>query len=87
MTRNVGILRNATSLKEALNKLQDWMNYILPCEFNSQLGIELQKILTIAYFLTNSALKRTKSIGVHYRTDENKEEFNSFQHLDVAIKF
>ncbi len=87
MTRNVGILRNATSLKEALNKLQDWMNYILPCEFNSQLGIELQNMLTIAYFLTNSALKRTKSIGVHYRTDENKEEFNSFQHLDVAIKF
>ncbi|MFN7181675.1 MAG: L-aspartate oxidase, partial [Planctomycetota bacterium] len=86
LTRNVGILRNETLLKEASSKLYDWMNYILLCEFNSQLGIELQNMLTVAYLVINSALKRTRSIGVHYRTDEDKNDmFDSRQHIDVAI--
>ncbi len=87
LIRNVGILRNETLLKESLNKQLDWMNYILHCEFNTQLGIELQNMLTVAYFVTRSALIRTKSIGLHYRTDGKEgDTFNSKQHIEVSMK-
>lgn len=89
MIRNVGILRNEMLLKESLTKQLDWMNYILSCEFNTQIGIELQNMLTVAYLVTESALKRTKSVGLHYRTDEKKEENISpdyRQHIEISIK-
>lgn len=69
MWYNVGLERNATGLKQALAKIDYWSGYCLAQEFSTPAGWEIQNMLILARLLTLSALKRTESRGVHYRTD------------------
>ncbi|MFH0887659.1 MAG: L-aspartate oxidase [Planctomycetota bacterium] len=69
MWYNVGLERNATGLKQALSKIDYWSGYCLTQEFSTPADWEIQNMLILARLLTLSALKRTESRGVHYRTD------------------
>jgi L-aspartate oxidase len=69
MWYNVGLERNETGLKQALAKIDYWSSYCLSLEFSSPQGWELQNMLTLARLITQSALKRIETRGVHYRTD------------------
>jgi len=69
MWYNVGLERNAIGLKQALSKIDYWSGYCLAREFSTPAGWEIQNMLILARLLTLSALKRTESRGVHYRTD------------------
>lgn len=69
MWRNVGIEREETKLKEAGERIDFWMSYVLNREFKTPLGWELQNMLLVAKLIQTSALSRTESRGVHYRRD------------------
>ena len=67
--RNVGIARRGERLSETLEIVQFWGRYVLDKEFFDPAGWEIQNMLTSAYLLTEAALRRTETRGVHYRSD------------------
>jgi L-aspartate oxidase len=69
MWYNVGLERNATGIKQALSKINYWSGYCLAREFSTPTGWEIQNMLILTRLITLSALNRTESRGVHYRTD------------------
>lgn len=69
MVRLMGIVRDESSLKEAEHQVTFWCRYVLRREFRSRAGWELQNLLTVARLMIWSALERTESRGVHFRSD------------------
>jgi len=69
MVRNMGIVRDQKGLREADRAVAFWCRYVLRREFRSRAGWELQDLLTVARLMIWSALQRTESRGVHYRSD------------------
>ena len=82
MWRLVGARRRADRLEEALGAIQAFSRYVLPYGFVSQEGWELQNMITVAHLMTEAALARTESRGVHLRTDfPQLDETNWHRHL------
>ena len=69
MWRNVGIVRQGERLAETLDIVNFWGRYVLDKEFFDPAGWEIQNMLTAAYLITECALRRTETRGVHYRED------------------
>jgi L-aspartate oxidase len=69
MWRNVGIVRRGERLADTLEILSFWGRYVLDKEFFDPAGWEVQNMLTSAYVITECALRRTETRGVHYRED------------------
>src|SRR3984957_9483717 len=69
MVRNMGIVRDKAGLQEAERTVAFWCRYVLRREFNNRAGWQLQNMLTVARLMIWSALQRTESRGVHYRSD------------------
>jgi L-aspartate oxidase len=66
----VGIIRSGPRLAETLEIIQFWGRYVLDKEFfNDPRGWEVQNMLTAAWLVTELALRRTETRGVHYRED------------------
>lgn len=64
----VGIIRSEQSLlkaKDAVNSMFD----ITTLRLNTRSGIELQNMLIVSMLVIDSALKRKKSVGAHFRED------------------
>ena len=69
MWRNVGIERRGDRLSETLEIVNFWGRYVLDKVFFDPAGWEIQNMLTAAYLITESALRRTETRGVHFRED------------------
>jgi L-aspartate oxidase len=69
MWRNVGIARRGERLADTLEIVCFWGRYVLDKEFFHPAGWQMQNLLTAAYVVTQCALRRTESRGVHYRED------------------
>ena len=69
MWRNVGIVRRGDRLAETLEIVNFWGRYVLDKEFFDPAGWEIQNMLTGAFLVTECALRRTETRGVHYRED------------------
>jgi L-aspartate oxidase len=69
MVRKMGIVRNGSTLLEAQHTVDFWCRYALARSFDSQVGWELQNLLTVARLMIWAALQRNESRGVHYRSD------------------
>lgn len=67
--RNVGIVRNGDRLADTLDIVSFWGRYVVDKEFFDPAGWEAQNMLTAAYVITECALRRTETRGVHYRQD------------------
>jgi L-aspartate oxidase len=74
MMRNMGIVRDQAGLREAERKVAFWCRYVLRREFRTRAGWELQNLLTVARLMIWSALQRTESRGVHFRSDYPKRD-------------
>jgi L-aspartate oxidase len=84
MWRNVGIIRRGARLSETLEIIDFWGRYVLDKEFFSDpRGWEIQNMLTSARLITELALRRTETRGVHYREDfpETAENWNRHQSI------
>jgi L-aspartate oxidase len=69
MWRQVGIRRDEAGLRQAAEQAEFWDRYVGSREFNTIAGWELQNMLLVARLMIASALARTESRGVHFRTD------------------
>jgi L-aspartate oxidase len=75
MWRNVGIVRRGERLSDTLEIVGFWGRYVLDKEFfNDPDGWEAQNMLTAAYLISECALRRTETRGVHYREDFPKTD-------------
>jgi L-aspartate oxidase len=68
MEQKAGIVRCGKSLKEALEKLEEWAK-IMEGSCASIKEFEFRNMITVARLITASALKRKESRGAHYRSD------------------
>ncbi len=69
MWRAAGVRRDKTRLADAQESIDGWCRYVLPRQFATSDGWELQNMLTVARLMISSALEREESRGVHLRTD------------------
>ncbi|UCD73425.1 MAG: L-aspartate oxidase [Candidatus Bathyarchaeota archaeon] len=79
MWKKVGVIRNGTTLQEAMRELQkiDKEGTRLTTEGINERRIELRNMTTVAELITKAALIRTESRGTHYRTDyPRKDDIN-----------
>lgn len=72
MWRSVGVQRRQDKLDEALQELIRYSSYVLAHRPGGIEGWELQNMLTVGLMMTQAALTRTESRGVHLRTDHPK---------------
>ncbi|MCA9191163.1 MAG: L-aspartate oxidase [Planctomycetales bacterium] len=82
MWRLVGVQRRQDRLEEALRGIRSYSTYVLPHTFQSVAGWELQNLLTVSHLMTEAALVRTESRGVHMRIDfPNTDDQDWRRHL------
>jgi len=74
MWRNVGVQRKRERLEEALHEIRRYCSYVLAHDLETVEAWELQNILTVGLMMTQTALARTESRGVHLRTDFPKTD-------------
>lgn len=83
---NVGIERDESGLKEALERLGFWCRYVLWNRFESVAGWRLQNMLTVGYLVARAAYERRESRGVHWRRDALKESPKWRRHIVIDRK-
>ncbi|MCA9148560.1 MAG: L-aspartate oxidase [Planctomycetales bacterium] len=82
MWRSAGVRREQTQLESARQAIATWCRYVLPRQFNSPPGWELQNMLMVSYLMIQAALTREESRGVHLRTDfPNQDDAHWRRHL------
>jgi L-aspartate oxidase len=82
MMRQVGITRDRQGLQEAEEKVAFWGRYVLRRELQTRADWELQNLLTVARLMIWSALQRTESRGVHFRSDfPARDDANWVRHV------
>jgi L-aspartate oxidase len=85
MWRNVGVERNGERLRETLEIIDFWGRYVLDKVFDGVPGWQCQNMLIICRLMTQSALKRCESRGVHYRSDYPDIDDENFKHhIDIG---
>lgn len=68
MTRNVGVVRSAEGLRQALTRLRSMGDASVTCHADVR-SMEGFNLLTLAELLSTSALMREESRGTHFRKD------------------
>lgn len=68
MWERVGIIRCASSLSEARERLSAWQ-VITERDYITRRELELKNMLTIARIIVHAAMSRKGSVGAHYRSD------------------
>ncbi len=79
MTDYVGIERNFENLSKAKKIADDIQNKIEKINGESRLKYELLNALTVSKLIIDSAIKRTNSIGAHFRSDSNEAKTEKTQ--------
>ncbi|MCF7958798.1 MAG: L-aspartate oxidase [Phycisphaerae bacterium] len=85
MWRNVGLERHADRLSETIEIIDFWKRYVMDKVFDKPADWQCQNMLTISRLITQSALRRQESRGVHYRNDYPDQDDGNFKH-HFAIK-
>ncbi len=68
-SRAAGLLREGETMKNALQMLDFWQNYVYAEEFQNVSGLELQNMMVCAQLVLRAAIKREESRGAHQRSD------------------
>jgi len=86
MGRLVGVQRNAEELREAANSIHSFATYVMAHQFDGVEGWELQNLITTAQCIVGSAMARTESRGVHFRSDHPEtDDPNWRRHLTMQV--
>jgi L-aspartate oxidase len=81
MWDKVGIIRTASNLTKAQQKIKQW-KYLLELELKIAEEFELVNLITLANLVILSALKREESRGAHYREDfPKRDDINWKKHI------
>ncbi len=70
--RNLGIDRTEDRLVETIEIIDFWGRYVMDKVLKDRTGWETQNMLTVARCIATSAIARTESRGVHFRSDYPK---------------
>jgi L-aspartate oxidase len=70
MTKKGGIIRNAAELKEAVSAIKDIRDRLKNVALDHRAEIETLNMASVARAVLTAALKRTASVGAHYRSDD-----------------
>ncbi len=85
MVRNMGIVRDHRRMLEAKRDVEFWGRYVLPREFSTRAGWELQNLLTVARLMIDAALARQESRGTHFRSDfPTRDDAHWLRHMVSA---
>ncbi len=86
MGRLAGVQRHAEGLREAADSIRSFAAYVMPHQFNTVEGWELQNLLLTASCMVDAAFARNESRGVHFRSDFPKpDDQNWRRHLTIQI--
>jgi L-aspartate oxidase len=86
MGRLVGVERDAEGLQKAADTIRSYSSYVMNHQFDDERGWELQNLLTTAAIMVSSAMVRTESRGVHFRSDHPAPDDEHWRrHLTVQI--
>ncbi|WP_182868303.1 L-aspartate oxidase [Stieleria mannarensis] len=86
MGRLVGVERDGEGLQKAADTIRSFAAYAMNHQFEDEAGWELQNLLTTAAIMVSSALVRTESRGVHFRSDHPAKNDDQWRrHLTVQI--
>jgi L-aspartate oxidase len=81
MWNKLGIIRNSSDLKKALQKINQW-KFIFKSELKTADDFELANLIILADLIANSALQREESRGAHYREDfPQRDDINWKKHI------
>jgi L-aspartate oxidase len=69
MWRAAGVRREGSQLRDAVQTIDQWQQYVLNRQLKDPAGWELQNMLTVSRILIEAALRREESRGVHLRSD------------------
>jgi len=69
MWRQVGIVRDAEGLKDAVEDLRTWCGFLSHLGPFTPAGVETANMIQVGMAITRSALFREESRGAHYRSD------------------
>jgi len=85
MWRNAGIVRTGDDLAEADSLIAFWQSYVLDKVFDEPRAWELQNMLTVGRLMTEAALARTETRGVHHRSDfPGRDDVHWQKHILMA---
>ena len=86
MGRLAGVERRAEGLREAADSSRSFAAYVMPHQFNTVEGWELQNLLLTAACMVDAAFARNESRGVHFRSDfPEPDDENWRRHLTIQI--
>jgi L-aspartate oxidase len=86
MGRMMGVERCPQDLQEAADSIRSFAAYVMPYQFDSVEGWELQNLLLVASCMVDAAIARTESRGVHFRSDFPKSDDDHWRrHLTMQI--
>jgi L-aspartate oxidase len=84
MWRQMGVQREAESLREAEEKLEFWARIVQQLAPSETRSWELMNMLTLSRLATLGALAREESRGVHFRTDFDQPRDEFLHHTDLV---
>jgi L-aspartate oxidase len=70
MTKKCSIIRSAHGLKEGLAQIGEAIDKLHEAKLDTVKGMETYNIATVAQSVLQAALQRKKSVGAHYRMDD-----------------
>jgi L-aspartate oxidase len=79
MWRSVGIERDGEGLSDAREKMETWARIVAGAVLEGPSAWELGNMLTLSRLVTDAALARTESRGVHFRKDFPLRDDNSWR--------
>ncbi|NLG12491.1 MAG: hypothetical protein GX554_05660, partial [Elusimicrobia bacterium] len=87
MWRNVGIEREDGILKNAEDKITDWMKYAFLKEFSDDSGFDTLNMLITSFLITKVSSLRKESRGAHFRKDyPEQDDKNWRKHITMNRK-
>ncbi len=87
MWRNVGVARNEERLTETVEIIDFWRRYVMDKVFDGPMEWQCQNMLTVCRLVSQVALDRRETRGVHFRSDYPERDDTQFnKHFEYVAE-